>query len=133
MSFTASQPDGSNDSLKSAISADGAPALEQSYRVPARCGVAVKVPEVQTIEVQNNHGSQVCDLWASCQPGLDEFLSMAHTRTTLSSVFLKVGDKIVSNVRRAMFEITEDTSMGVHDTFLSCCDINGYKILGGKE
>jgi uncharacterized protein YcgI (DUF1989 family) len=111
MSFTASQPDGSNDSLKSAISADGAPALEQSYRVPARCGVAVKVSEGQTIEVQNTHGTQVCDFWAFCQPGLDEFLSMAHTRTSLSSVFPKVGDKIVSNI----------------------CDINRYKILGCKE
>jgi uncharacterized protein YcgI (DUF1989 family) len=133
MSFTASQPDGSNDSLKSAISADGAPALEQSYRVPARCGVAVKVSEGQTIEVQNTHGTQVCDFWSFCQPGLDEFLSMAHTRTSLSSVFPKVGDKIVSNVRRPMFEITEDTSPGVHDTLLSCCDINRYKILGCKE
>jgi len=133
MSFTASQPDGSNDSLKSAISADGAPALEQQYRIPARCGVAVQVSKDQTIEVQNTHGTQVCDFWAFCQAGLDEFLSMAHTRTSLSSVFPKVGDKIVSNVRRPMFEITEDTSPGVHDTLLSCCDINRYKILGCEE
>ena len=96
MSFTASQPDGSNDSLKSAISADGVPVLEQPYRVPARCGVAVKIAKDQAIEVHNTHGTQVCDFWAFCQPGLDEFLSMAHTRTSLSSVFPKVGDKIVT-------------------------------------
>jgi len=133
MSFTASQPDGSNDSLKSAISADGAPALEQLYRIPARCGVAVKVLKDQTIEVQNTHGTQVCDFWAFCQRDLDEFLSMAHTRTSLSSVFPKVGDKIVSNIRRPMFEIIEDTSPGVHDTLLSCCDINRYRILGCED
>ncbi len=133
MRFTPAQPDGSNDSLKSAISPDGNPTLKEQYRVPARCGVAVKVSQGQTIEVQNTHGTQVCDFWAFCQPDLDEFLSMAHTRTSLSSVFPQVGDKIVSNVRRAMFEITEDTSPGVHDTLLSCCDINRYKILGCKE
>ena len=133
MSFTASQPDGSNDSLKSAISADGVPVLEQPYRIPARCGVAVKIAKDQTIEVQNTHGTQVCDFWAFCQPGLDEFLSMAPPRTSLSSVFPKVGDKIVSNVRRPMFKITEDTSPGVHDTLLSCCDINRYKILGCED
>ena len=130
MTFDAATPDGSNDSLKSAISPDGVPALDEIYRVPARCGVAVRIKKHQLIEVQNTHGTQVCDFWAFCDPDHGEFLSMAHTRTSLSSVFPKVGDQIVSNVRRPMFEITEDTSPGVHDTLLSCCDINRYKILG---
>ena len=130
MTFDAATPDGSNDSLKSAISPDGVPALDETYRVPARCGVAVRIKKHQLIEVQNTHGTQVCDFWAFGDPDHGEFLSMAHTRTSLSSVFPKVGDQIVSNVRRPMFEITEDTSQGVHDTLLSCCDINRYKILG---
>ena len=83
MGFSASQPDGSNDSFNSAVSSDGSPTLETQYRVPARCGVAVKVAQGQSIEVQNTHGTQVCDFWASCEPDLKEFLSMAHTRTSL--------------------------------------------------
>ena len=53
MGFSPSQPDGSNDSLQSAVSPDGSPTLETQYRVPGRCGVAVKVAKGQTIEVQN--------------------------------------------------------------------------------
>ena len=45
MGFSPSQPDGSNDSLNSAVSSDGTPTLETQYRVPARCGVAVKVAQ----------------------------------------------------------------------------------------
>ena len=130
MGFSPSQPDGSNDSLQSAVSSDGTPTLETQYRVPARCGVAVKVAQGQTIEVQNTHGTQVCDFWALCEPDLKEFLSMAHTRTSLESIFPKTGERIVSNIRRPMFEITEDTSPGVHDTLMSCCDSNRYRILG---
>ena len=70
MSFTASQPDGSNDSLKSAISADGAPNLEQRYHIPARCGVAVKVSKEHTSEVQNTHGTPVGDFGDFCNPAM---------------------------------------------------------------
>ena len=48
MGFSPSQPDGRNDSLQSAVSPDGRPTLETQYRVPGRCGVAVKVAEGQT-------------------------------------------------------------------------------------
>ena len=83
MGFSPSQPDGRNDSLQSAVSPDGSPTLETQYRVPERCGVAVKVAKGQTIEVQNTHGTQVCDFWAFCADDIREFLSMAHTRTSL--------------------------------------------------
>ncbi|MEK9941208.1 MAG: urea carboxylase-associated family protein, partial [Gammaproteobacteria bacterium] len=133
MNFDAGRPDGENDSLKSAISADGQPTPGERYRVPPRCGVAVRLKTNQIIEVQNTHGTQVCDFWAFCQADLGEFLSMAHTRTSLQSVFPKVGDATVSNVRRSMFEIIQDTSPGVHDTLMSCCDINRYRTLGCTE
>lgn len=130
MSFNAAQPDGTNESTNSAVSNNGMPILTQNYPVPARCGVAVVLHAGQTIRVENTHGTQVCDFWAFCRPDMAEFLSMAHTRTALQSIFPKVGDRLVSNIRRPMFEIIEDTSPGVHDTLMSCCDINRYKILG---
>ena len=130
MTFDASKPDGKNDSLKSAIASDGIPETDQLYRVSPRCGVAVRLSEGQTIKVENTHGTQVCDFWAYCSPDMHEFLSMAHTRTALQNIFPKVGDKIVSNLRRPLFEIVKDTSPGVHDTLMSCCDITRYQILG---
>ena len=133
MSFDPAKPDGSNDSLTSAVSKDGTPQIKTPYRVPPRCGVAVRLKSGQSIEIQNTHGTQVCDFWAFCEPDLKEFLSMAHTRTSLESVFPKLGDTIVSNIRRPMFEIVADTSPGVHDTLMSCCDSNRYRILGCTE
>jgi len=133
MTFDAARPDGDNDSLESAISPDGQPTSGERYRVPARCGVAVRLKAQQIIEVQNTHGTQVCDFWAFCEPDTGEFLSMAHTRTSLQSVFPAVGDALVSNIRRPMFEIISDTSPGVHDTLMSCCDSNRYRILGCTE
>lgn len=130
MPFSPSKPDGSNASLESAISADGTPLAGQRYVVPARCGVAVVLNKDQVLRIENTHGTQVCDFWAFCRDDLGEFLSMAHSRTSLETVFPKTGDTVVSNRRQPMFRIIEDSSPGVHDTLMSCCDINRYKLLG---
>ena len=132
MTFDASKPDGTNDSLNSAVSRNGRPKIDQMYLVPARCGVAVKLSANQTITIENTHGTQVCDFWAFRNPDMKEFLSMAHTRTSLESIFPQVGDTLVSNVRNPMLKIVKDTSLGEHDTLMSCCDINRYKKLGCK-
>ena len=132
MTFDASKPDGTNDSLNSAVSKNGTPKIGQMYLVPARCGVAVKLSVGQTIRIENTHGTQVCDFWAFCDPDMQEYLSMAHTRTSLESIFPQIGDTLVSNTRQQMLEIVEDTSPGEHDTIMSCCDINRYQILGCK-
>ena len=132
MTFDASKPDGTNDSLNSAVSRNGTPKIGQMYLVPARCGVAVKLSVGQTIRIENTHGTQVCDFWAFCDPDMQEYLSMAHTRTSLESIFPQIGDTLVSNTRQQMLEIVEDTSPGEHDTIMSCCDINRYQKLGCK-
>ena len=130
MVFDASNPDGTNESLTSAVSRNGTPKIGQIYLVPARCGVAVKLSAGQTIRIENTHGTQVCDFWAFRDPDMQEFLSMAHTRTSLESIFPKIGDILVSNTRDPMLKIVEDTSPGEHDTLMSCCDNNRYRILG---
>ena len=133
MGFSPSQPDGSNDSLQSAVSPDGSPTLETQYRVPGRCGVAVKVAQGQTIEVQNTHGTQVCDFWALCDGAPHEFLSMAHCHTETGGIMPAVGDVMVSNRRRPMLTITSDDSPGVHDTVIASCDWPRYQVLGCTE
>ena len=56
--------EGTNASLTSAVSSDGWPETGKRYRIPPRCGVAVRLREGQVLSVENTHGTQVCDFWA---------------------------------------------------------------------
>ncbi len=126
-------PDGENRSLSIAVSADGLPEIGRRYTVEARCGVAVRVVAGQLLNVENTHGTQVCDFWAFDADDCWEFLSMEHLHTSLNSIFPKGGDGLVSNARRTLMTIVEDTSPGVHDTIIACCDLNRYRQLGCAE
>ncbi len=125
--------EGSNASLSSAVSPDGTPEIGARYRIPPRCGVAVRLAAGQVLEVENTHGTQVCDFWAYLAADMGQFLSMSHCRTWLQSVFPKTGDTLVTNRRQPLFEIESDTSPGVHDTVMSCCDWPRYQLLGCTE
>ena len=133
MTYTPGQPDGRNATLDSAISPTGTPDIGTIYRVPPRCGMAVRVAAGQAIRVVNTHGTQVCDFWAFNAENLNEFLSMAHCHTELESVMPAIGDTLVSNRRRAVVTITHDDSPGVHDTVIACCDWPRYQRLGCVE
>ena len=50
---------------------------------------------------------------------LTEFMSMEHTRATLTSMRPKVGDGLYTNRRRKILTMAEDTSRGDHDTLMS--------------
>ena len=43
---------------------------------------------------------------------------------------MQVGDVLVTNKRRPILTLVEDTSPGVHDTCMSACDIYRYRGLG---
>ena len=45
----------------------------------------------------------------------------------------QVGDVLVTNKRRPILTLVEDTSPGVHDTCMSACDIYRYRGLGCEE
>ena len=81
--FDPGKPDGTNDTLKIGISNDGKPSLDHFYKVPARCGIAVKLEKNQTIQIENRFGTQVCDFWAFKLNNLHEHLSMEHVHTSL--------------------------------------------------
>jgi uncharacterized protein YcgI (DUF1989 family) len=130
MMYTPDQADGQNATLDSAISASGDATVGTIYRVPPRCGMAVRVAAGQSIRVVNTHGTQVCDFWAFSAENLYEFLSMAHCHTELESVMPAIGDTLVSNRRRPIVSITHDDSPGVHDTVIACCDWPRYQRLG---
>ena len=124
------EPDGINATLTSPISQNGQPVPRKRYHLPARQGRAVRVNKGQYLKVINTYGTQVCDLWAFQAHSLLEFLSMEHLRTHLSRITLKAGDSLVSNHRRPILTVVEDTSPGIHDTLIASCDIYRYHTLG---
>ena len=98
--------------------------------IPARKGKAHRVQGGQVIRVINTHGQQVVDTWAFDAANLTEFMSMEHSRAAMLRIVPEVGDVLVTNRRRPILEVTEDTTPGVHDTLIAACDRYRYELLG---
>jgi uncharacterized protein len=124
------EPDDMNATLTSPISQDGRPERSKRYLVPARQGRAVRLDVGQRLKIINLHGTQVCDLWAFNFHSLQEFLSMEHVRPWINRLTPRTGDSLVTNCRRPILTLLEDTSPGVHDTTIASCDIYRYHTLG---
>jgi uncharacterized protein YcgI (DUF1989 family) len=107
--------------------------MSELQLIPARQGVAARVRQGQTIKVINTHGTQVVDTWAFDADELGEFMSMEHSRAHLLKLRPEVGDSLLTNIRRPILTLTEDTSGGVHDTLIAACDRYRYKLLGEKH
>lgn len=128
--YNPSQPDGQNSTIEEPISHDGSGDIGKRYIIPARQGRAVRLKKSQIISIYNPKGNQVCDFFALIDGAESEFLSMEHCRTALGRVYVKKGDVLVTNRRRPLIEIIEDTSPGVHDILIACCDYARYQQLG---
>ena len=98
--------------------------------IPARRGKAAFAARGQTVKVVNTHGQQVVDTWAFRSDDLTEFMSMEHSRTSLGRIMPTVGQPMVTNRRRPILTIVDDTSGGIHDTLLAACDRYRYELLG---
>ena len=98
--------------------------------IPARRGKAAYVEHGQQVRVINTHGQQVIDTWAFNRDDLSECMSMEHLRTALGRIMARVGDILVTNQRRPILRLVEDTSPGAHDTLLAACDRYRYELLG---
>jgi uncharacterized protein len=84
----------------------------------------------QTVTVVNAHGGQVVDTWAFASDDLSEFMSMEHSRVHMGRISPVKGSVLLSNRRRPILTMLDDTSGGVHDTLLAACDIYRYRMLG---
>ena len=98
--------------------------------IPARAGKAVSIRLGQAVKVVNTHGAQVVDTWAFSAEDVTEFMSMDATRATICKIRAALGDSYYSNRRRAILNLEEDTSPGVHDTLMAACDNERYGLLG---
>jgi uncharacterized protein YcgI (DUF1989 family) len=101
--------------------------------IPARRGKAERIREGQVIKVINTLGQQVVDTWAFNARDLTEFMSMEHSRAAMKKIIPEVGDTLVTNRRRPILQVVEDTTPGIHDTLLAACDRYRYEQLGCKD
>src|SRR5213592_4043952 len=91
-------------------------ATRQSLTIPARRGAAARVAAGQRVKVINTHGSQVVDTWAFNASDVTEWMSMEASRAWFMKLRAAVGDAFLTNQRRPIMTLVEDTSGGAHDT-----------------
>ena len=102
----------------------------EMIRLPARCGVTIRLKQGQTLKLVNTHGKQVVDTWAFNPADLAEAMSMEHSRAFWLKLNPGKGDSLLTNRRRNILTLTEDTTPGVHDTLIAACDPTRYEQLG---
>lgn len=100
------------------------------HTVAARKGAGYKVESGGKFKVINTRGHQVVDFWAVSSEDPSEYMSMVHTRSTITKLVPQVGDTMYSNTRQPIARFVEDTSPGVHDTVVAPCDPPRYVLLG---
>ena len=128
--FDAAKPDGENPSAHQTLAENGRLSPGTAYTIPARQGRAMRVRKGEHLSIINRNGSQIGDLWAFVEGDCNEYLSMEHLRPTLRRISPRPGDALVTNRRRPILTLVEDTSPGVHDTLVASCDIHRYAQLG---
>lgn len=101
--------------------------------IPTRKGRAVRLSKGQRVKVINTKGQQVIDTWAFNAEELREFMSMEHGRVAIGHIIPAIGDALVTNRRRPILALVEDTSGGIHDTLFAACDRWRYAMLGCVE
>ena len=104
--------------------------MAERHTIPARKGLALRVGKGQRYKVVNTHGTQIVDHWVFNAADVKEFMSMEHCRVAIDKLSPVVGDAMVTNQRRPIITLLDDTSPGVHDTLVAACDIYRYRQLG---
>ena len=98
--------------------------------IPARDGRATRLAAGQRIRIINTHGEQVVDTWAFCDGNIAEYMAMDATRAFNLRMSPKVGDFLLTNRRRKILLLEDDTTPGNHDTQMAACDRWRYRLLG---
>ncbi|KAL1967302.1 hypothetical protein VTN77DRAFT_3348 [Rasamsonia byssochlamydoides] len=111
--------------------------------IPAQKGKATLLRKGQYARIINTHGGQVVDTWAvavennnnnTADTTTAEYMSMSHARAHLDKIMPAVNDTLVTNHRRPILTLVEDTtSEKTHDTLIAACDIYRYQQLGCTE
>ncbi|WP_276352127.1 urea carboxylase-associated family protein [Cohnella caldifontis] len=109
----------------------GAEIIETVW-IPPYEGRGVKVSKGQRLCIIDVEGKQVGDFVCFNRENPGEHVSPVHMRSSLSSIRLKEGDFLYSNLRRPLMRLVKDT-VGKHDFFFPACDYYRYKVDFGRE
>lgn len=108
--------------------------LQRRVVVPAREGRRIGLRVGEHLRVSTEEGGQVGDLFAFTTASMGgarpEWLSAAHTRAHHSRLFPEVGQPFVTDRRRPILTLVQDTSPGRHDMLIPACDPARYAALG---
>lgn len=104
--------------------------MTDRIEIPGGHGAAIALRAGQRLRVINTHGGQVVDTFAIDPANPTEHLSVEHTRRLLGRLFIAVGDDLVSNRRRPLLRLEEDSWGGDHDTLCAACDPWLYRHYG---
>ncbi|WP_433295479.1 DUF1989 domain-containing protein [Pseudonocardia sp. CA-142604] len=95
--------------------------------VPAGTGRAVRVTAGDRVRLIDPQGGQVGDVFAFTDV---EHHSASHTRAATSRLFPAIGEHFMTQRRRPILTLVEDTSPGFHDMLIAACDPERYAALG---
>jgi len=109
------------------------PHCREALTIPAREGKAVLLKKGEAVQVINTHGTQVVDCWAYSAADIRDYMCMEATRVWNQRLNPQVGDSFITAQRYPILTLVEDTSPGVHDTFMAACDARRYELLGCTE
>lgn len=107
--------------------------MNNAHRIPARRGKAARLGHGQRIRITNTHGEQVVDSWAFNASDLTEYMAMDATRAFNLRLSPRPGDRLLTNRRRPILTLVEDSTEGAHDTLMAACDRWRYQLLGVEE
>jgi uncharacterized protein len=99
--------------------------------VPAREGRGVELKAGDRFAIVDVEGGQAGDLWAFSVKDISEFHSAEHSRVAVNRLFPRVGEFFVTNKRRPILLLEEDTlPPGQHDLQMAACDPIRFQLLG---
>ena len=106
--------------------------LVKKILVPGGQARAFEMKKGQFLTIVDVQGYQVADFMAFKGSNYNEKLSPVHTRTSLLTLKIEIGDKLRTNLRNPIFKVVEDT-VGCLDMLLAACDERRYSVDYGVE
>lgn len=100
--------------------------IREEILIPPYDGRSVLVHKGEELIIIDVEGKQVGDFVCFNYNDPEEYVSPVHMRASLSSIRLKIGDYLYSNIRRPLMTFVADT-VGKHDFFFPACDYYRYK------
>lgn len=98
---------------------------EERLIVPGTAGL-IEVEAGESVDVIDWQGQQVADLVAYSSANVEgEWLSPAHTRSSLGRLKLRSSDLLLTNFRRPILKLVRD-DVGGHDMTYALCDAERY-------